>query len=109
MDLVMVNNSNCDKSYNNRTLLENTIPTNNNTWDRKRIKRKIMLETGDKMKCKNQYCQGTSFIAVTEENQRLIGVKCWSCGTRYSSDELEIMVGVDREKSGWNSAKWRAN
>jgi len=59
------------------------------------------------MICKNQHCQAHFFIAVLEENQRLIGVKCGSCGARYSLNELEIKTGVTRE-GRWNSVTWSA-
>ena len=57
------------------------------------------------MICKNPHCQGKQFIAVIEENQTLIGVKCNNCGARYSSDEIEIKESVNRE-GYWNSVKW---
>jgi len=56
------------------------------------------------MKCRNQYCKGTSFVPVIELDKNiLIGVKCSSCGARYSIDEIEIKKELKRE--GWNSVK----
>lgn len=58
-----------------------------------------------KMKCKNLHCQWKQFVAVIEENQTLVGVKCVNCSARYSMDELEILKSVKRE-GYWNSVKW---
>ena len=57
------------------------------------------------MRCKNQHCRGLSFIAVVEESLKLIGVKCYNCGARYSIDEFDILESVDRE-GYWNSVHW---
>ncbi len=58
------------------------------------------------MKCKNPHCTGKTFIAVTEENQRLVGVKCFNCNARYSIDEIKILDEIDRD-GFWNSVKWK--
>ena len=58
------------------------------------------------MKCKNPYCKNTTFVAVIEmDNNRVIGLKCMSCGARYSLEEIEILKSLKR--TGWNSVKWR--
>ncbi len=59
------------------------------------------------MRCKNPHCRGLNFIAVVEENSRLIGVKCSNCGARYSVDEFDILESVNRE-GYWNSVHWLA-
>ena len=57
------------------------------------------------MKCKNPHCKSTIFYPVIEmDNSRLIGVKCGSCGARYSNEDLEIKESLKR--SGWNSMVW---
>ena len=60
------------------------------------------------MKCKNPYCKASNFIPVIEmDNNILIGVKCNSCGARYSIDDLEIKKSLKRV--GWNSVKWETS
>jgi hypothetical protein len=60
------------------------------------------------MKCKNPHCKNTTFQAVIEmDNSRVIGLKCMSCGARYSLEEIEILKSLKR--TGWNSVKWRSN
>lgn len=57
------------------------------------------------MKCKNPHCKSPVFVPVIElDNNRLIGVKCNSCGARYSTDDIEIKESLQR--SGWNSMVW---
>lgn len=58
------------------------------------------------MRCKNPHCKGIVFNAVIEMGtQRVIGLICSSCGSRYSLDEdIEIKKSLKRE--GWNSVKW---
>jgi len=57
------------------------------------------------MKCKNPHCNNTIFVPVMElDDNRLIGVKCKSCGARYSMDDIEIKASLNR--SGWNSMIW---
>ena len=60
------------------------------------------------MICKNPYCKNTGFCAVIEpDNNRIIGVKCLSCGARYLSDDIEIKKKLDFDRKGaWNSVFW---
>jgi len=58
------------------------------------------------MKCKNPYCKGTQFVGVVEmDKNNLVGIKCMSCGARYSMEEIEILKSLKRK--GWNSVFWR--
>ncbi len=59
------------------------------------------------MKCKNPYCKAGVFVAVIEmDDNRVIGLKCKSCGALYSlDDDIEIKKTLKRE--GWNSVKWK--
>jgi hypothetical protein len=57
------------------------------------------------MKCRNTYCNGTTFVPVIElDNNRLIGVKCINCGARYSMEDIEVIQSLKR--TGWNSVMW---
>ena len=60
------------------------------------------------MKCKNQYCKGTSFCAIIEpDNHSVIGLKCISCQARYLIEEVELKDKLVLKREGaWNSAKW---
>lgn len=60
------------------------------------------------MKCKNPYCNSTSFCAVIEpDNNMIMGVKCLSCGARYLSEEIEIKDKLTFNREGaWNSVHW---
>lgn len=57
------------------------------------------------MKCKNPHCQRQRFIAVVEEGSILIGIKCATCGARYTMDEIEVIKSLKRD--AWNSMNWR--
>lgn len=60
---------------------------------------------GYKMKCKNPYCKSPNFVPVIElDTNKLIGIKCMSCGARYSMDDIEIKKSLKR--LGWNSMVW---
>ena len=61
------------------------------------------------MICKNPHCKNTSFCAVVEpDNNRIIGVKCLSCGARYLAEEIDIKKKLDFDrKEGWNSVVWK--
>ena len=66
----------------------------------------ITLSREIKMKCKNQHCKSSNFVAVLEmDNNRLIGIKCMSCGARYQMDDIEVKKTVKRPY--WNSVKWK--
>ena len=57
------------------------------------------------MECKNPHCKWKVFVPVIElDDNRLIGIKCVSCGARYSIDDLEVKKSIKR--TGWNSMKW---
>ena len=57
------------------------------------------------MKCKNPHCKSPRFAPVIElDSNRLIGVKCMSCGARYSMDDIEVKESLQRP--GWNSMVW---
>lgn len=65
----------------------------------------ILFTIGENMKCKNTYCNGTTFTSVIEtDNNRVIGLKCINCGARYTIEEIEVKESVKR--IGWNSVKW---
>ncbi len=58
------------------------------------------------MKCRNNYCKGTRFVAVIEmDNNVVVGLKCVNCGARYSMEEIEIKESLKRDY--WNSVVWR--
>ena len=58
------------------------------------------------MICKNPYCKSPSFCAVIEpDNNRVIGLKCLSCGARYTIDDIEVKNSVKRP--AWNSVRWK--
>lgn len=60
------------------------------------------------MECKNSHCKGTAFIPVIEmDKNRVVGLKCESCGARYSLEDIEIKKSLKR--NGWNSAKWETS
>jgi len=49
------------------------------------------------VKCKNPHCNSTVFMPVIElDDNRLIGIKCESCGARYSTDDIEIKESLKR-------------
>ena len=56
------------------------------------------------MICKNPYCKWKAFSGIVDtENDKLIALKCMSCGALYSIDEIEIIKKLERE--GWNSVQ----
>ncbi len=60
------------------------------------------------MECKNPHCKWKTFVGVIEmDGNNLVGVKCVSCGARYSIEEIEIKKSVKRE-GYWNSVFWNA-
>lgn len=60
------------------------------------------------MKCKNPHCRSPSFCAVAEpDNNKVIGLKCLSCGARYLMSDIEIKEKLDFNRIGaWNSVIW---
>ena len=57
------------------------------------------------MECKNPHCRSPNFVPVIEmDENRLLGVKCMSCGARYSMNEIEVKKSLKR--LGWNSVNW---
>lgn len=57
------------------------------------------------MRCRNDYCRGTNFVGVIEmDDNILVGVKCKSCGARYSIREIDVLKSVKRPY--WNSVRW---
>jgi len=56
------------------------------------------------MECLNPHCKNTVFFAVIEtDDTRIVGVKCASCGARYTAKELKIEAN---RKGFWNSVIW---
>ncbi len=57
------------------------------------------------MECKNPHCQDKSFCAVIEpDSNRIIGIKCLSCGARYLAEDIEIKDKLSFNRKGaWNS------
>ena len=50
------------------------------------------------MICKNPHCKSPSFCAVVEpDNNSVIGLKCLSCGARYTIDGIEGKTYVKRQ------------
>jgi len=55
------------------------------------------------MECKNNYCKGTTFSPVIQDN-RVIGLICINCRAGYPLQDIEIKESYKRV--GWNSVKW---
>lgn len=56
------------------------------------------------MECKNPHCRWKTFSGIVDtDTNRLVALKCVSCGAIYSMDEIEITKKLKRE--GWNSVQ----